>query len=381
MATNGMSYLPYSIERAEQFSSATPNASVCIRCQNRLDADEHMIAFDIEVLDEDGQLLQRMEKVQLVGHRSLTVKEKFPAFEPRILRTRRLNAATAGAMMRRRGLTLDTLVDAEERVAYDRLISQRRKGEWLAARVAMKTLVADWIRDFTGTPISPTELRIRKDERKAPYIVVDHETNFVMPAISITHSGGVSVAAIAPSRELHAIGIDLETVEARDDSFARNYFSTEELALAPELEPPALHAALWSVKESVSKALGIGLQARLEEIEVLTLKTAGMKLRATVELSGQAAEALERLGGSELTVEASLEAQTVFATATMRLDEEVNATADLPAFERPGERAHRDDVELAAVAALLIHRGLVMQASDGLGDDASESEDLSAWKR
>ena len=55
-------------------------------------------------------------------------------------------------------------------------------------------------------------------------------------------------------------------------------------------------------------------------------------------------------------------------------------TAELPQFKRPVEDNERAELELAAIAALLVHRGLVQQSA-GLGGDPSETEDLSAWKR
>ena len=383
MVKTQMSYLPYSVQRCDTFAHARPGAPVSVRVAVREDADEHMIAVDVDVLDEDGNPLQRLERLQMVGHRKLTEQENFDALAAAPVRLRRLSATEAELELGRRGISFDDLVDAEERKAYDRLISDRRRREWQAARVATKSLVADWLRDVRGIKIRPTDVRIRKDGHGAPYVELDQGFDVaVLPAISITHSSGTAVAALCASREEGSVGIDLETAERRDEAFARNYFSEEELGLGDGLEDVVLHAALWSIKEAVAKALGIGLQARLDEIEIIGLtRVSDRQMRADVKLSGQATEAADRVGGSRLSVQVTLDSNTVLSQAILPFDNNSRATTELPQFERPQtENSDRAPLEIAAIAALLVHRGLLRERATSL-DERSESEDLSAWKQ
>ena len=390
MVKQQMSYLPYSIDRAEQFGTANVDEQVCIRCRVRSDADEHMAAFDVEVLGQDGRLLQRMERVQLVGHRSLTEDERFGDLAPHRMRVRRLDPETAQSVLTTLGVTFDELVDAEERVAYDRLISTRRKGEWLAARVAVKTLVAEFIRDFSGTALSPADVRIRKDERKAPHIEIPGIDR--VPAISISHSGGLSIAALTCSADSTSIGLDLEEIEQRDDSFARNYFSEQELALGVIEDRSTLLAVLWTIKEAVSKALGVGLHARLEEFEVTSLVATDRGYRAEVSLKGLARDAYHTRGGLDLDVRAEVRGSAALATAVLYRDPNsgranMASTVEMEAVSRSEVEAttngsataegRRAQVEIAAIAALFKHRGLLPTKAPTSG---LLRTDLGSWK-
>ncbi len=381
-----MSYLPYSIDRAETFASARDDEQVVLRCTVRDDADEHMIAFDVEALGQDGRLLQRMERVQLVGHRKLTEEERFDQLAAHRLRTRRLTVREAEAVLDARNMTIANVADETERAAYDRLISERRKGEWLAARVALKSLVVEWLRDFRGVSIAPGDVRIRKDEKKAPYLEVDGQTD--LPGVTISHCAGSSICGINISPGRATAGLDLEAIEQRDESFARNYFSPSELRLDVGGDGATLLAALWSVKEAVSKALRIGLHARLEEFEVNSLRRDHDGWVADVTLKGMALDAYRSLGGTGLDVRVDIGENEVLATALLEVspgmkNKKMPTTVDSDAVARetksgpPAPRnAERAELELAAVAALLQERGLLKARERSM----TPRTHLPAWK-
>jgi phosphopantetheinyl transferase len=72
---------------------------------------------------------------------------------------------------------------------------------------------------------------------------------------------------MAPVR---ALGIDVETVEPREIDWCEDYFVTREMdaVRASGGLRDRVVATIWSAKESVVKALGVGLRMDLREIEV-----------------------------------------------------------------------------------------------------------------
>jgi 4'-phosphopantetheinyl transferase len=88
-------------------------------------------------------------------------------------------------------------------------------------------------------------------------------------SISLSHSGGAAICAVAPFGV--ALGCDLETIESRADAFVEDYFTPQEQFLvsrAVAAERPALVTLLWSAKESALKALHEGLRLDTRSVTV-----------------------------------------------------------------------------------------------------------------
>jgi 4'-phosphopantetheinyl transferase len=85
------------------------------------------------------------------------------------------------------------------------------------------------------------------------------------------------------------LGADLEKIEERHPAWYRDYFHPSELPV-PE---PSAATRLWTIKEALMKALGLGLTA-----DPLTIK-AGEK----IELYGKSLERYKELGSPAFTVE------------------------------------------------------------------------------
>jgi phosphopantetheinyl transferase len=83
-----------------------------------------------------------------------------------------------------------------------------------------------------------------------------------MPAISIAHSDGHAVALAGYCADGQRLGIDLERIRPRADSFLTIAFSDAELTLLQSVagsERDEWVTRLWCAKEAVAKALGKGL--------------------------------------------------------------------------------------------------------------------------
>jgi phosphopantetheinyl transferase len=74
--------------------------------------------------------------------------------------------------------------------------------------------------------------------------------------ISISHKDDVAVAIASDER---AVGIDVERIAPRDDSFAELCFTSEELRLVRDEPRDEGWTRLWSAKEAAAKAAGTGL--------------------------------------------------------------------------------------------------------------------------
>jgi 4'-phosphopantetheinyl transferase len=89
-------------------------------------------------------------------------------------------------------------------------------------------------------------------------------------AVSIAHSGGRGLAVVAAPGV--PFGADLETVEPRSPAFMEDFFLASERAWVgshPESARAAAATLVWSVKESVLKALRTGLREDTRAVETL----------------------------------------------------------------------------------------------------------------
>jgi len=157
------------------------------------------------------------------------------------------------------------------------LLPRRRK--WLLGRWAAKRLLGelvaeddDLVSGFLGKPDSNQDWRgqfsVLNDESGMPY--VDRQGSRLPLSLSISHRGDWGLAAVALSPGA-SIGADLETVEPRDPALVRQFFSESEadrVAKAHGADAERAVARIWSAKEAVLKAMGLGLRHDTRDIVV-----------------------------------------------------------------------------------------------------------------
>lgn len=136
---------------------------------------------------------------------------------------------------------------------YRQFTVEKRAKEWLAGRYAVKKLATD----FFTFPM--THMQIRNAKNGMPILQVEGGNHLT---ISITHSGEYAAAAIALADSL--IGVDIEKVEERPESWAKEYFTERELLV----NTPAFLTELWAKKEAILKLLQIGLTVPAKDIEI-----------------------------------------------------------------------------------------------------------------
>ena len=153
----------------------------------------------------------------------------------------------------------------EELRRADQLRDPLKRNCYLARR--------EWLREILGRylGISPEELKVSEGEHGKPYLL-DNATTHHQPHFNLSHSGSVTLLAIAADRE---VGIDLEQIRT-DASFsdvARLAFSRREqeklFALPDHLQRIAFYRC-WTRKEAYLKACGTGFSQHSSSFDVVS---------------------------------------------------------------------------------------------------------------
>lgn len=180
----------------------------------------------------------------------------------------------------------DSFLSSSESSYLQTLHAEKRKGDWLGGRFALKTLLAresGLLPVCSLPPVNPQvpqgaaaqacaapaemsaaalavlkQIDIVKLPSGAPQVFVGSVPD--ARSVSITHSGGWAAAAVSAPQTF--LGIDLEKIEKRSRAWAEEFFD-------PREKDPATDAHLtkvWTQKEAVVKLLGRGLSLNTREI-------------------------------------------------------------------------------------------------------------------
>ena len=142
----------------------------------------------------------------------------------------------------------------------------KRRNEWLLGRWASKRLVQS-LSPYKDYRLNEIEIHNAPDG--APYIL--HPGGAIPPTkLSISHSDQFALCVFAPCQDFR-IGADIEKVEPRSEGFIEDYFTAAEQEMIGLFPSPLRQTAVnlvWSMKESMLKALGVGLHWNTRKVEV-----------------------------------------------------------------------------------------------------------------
>lgn len=128
----------------------------------------------------------------------------------------------------------------------------------LATRAALRELLSE-----VAAHVPPSAWAFTRDENGKPILAAGQESLH----FSCSHTLWMSVVAV--SRQ--PVGVDIESAKLSiDDAFLTEYFAPAERAAVSAKtagERPAAYARLWTLKEAVTKMLGMGLAVQLSELE------------------------------------------------------------------------------------------------------------------
>ena len=136
-----------------------------------------------------------------------------------------------------------------------------RLGRWTAKRAVTTVL------GLPGDESSLRNVEVLADASGAPQLYIGRQPASV--SLSLSHRAGVAACALAESTT--ALGCDLELIEPRSDAFIGDYFNEKEQAVIAKgkgTECDRLVTVLWSAKESVLKALRLGLTADTRTVNI-----------------------------------------------------------------------------------------------------------------
>lgn len=165
-----------------------------------------------------------------------------------------------------------------ERTIYEGFRFEARRKSWLAGRFTAKSLVSK-VHDAI---YRPDQIEIRNDELGAPSAY--HAGQPLPGCLSISHAGDWAAAAYVLLKVQSPglrVGIDLEKITPRSDRFIQDYFTQNEVEMvsaadagSPTETPHSAERAtlIWSAKEALLKALGIGLRVDTRQVEVVGIE-------------------------------------------------------------------------------------------------------------
>jgi 4'-phosphopantetheinyl transferase len=174
----------------------------------------------------------------------------------------------------------DSALSALEREGLARCRTEKRRREFVAGRLAAHRALA------LLEPGLRAEVRAREAGPDSGRPLFWPERGL---ALSISHSAGLAVAAVARGG---ALGVDLEERVEAGEAFLEEAFAPGEhegyaAPCAGWMDPAT---AAWAMKEAVLKVWGVGLRAPLQKVAVrpvlLHADEGSVSLRVTLETQG-----------------------------------------------------------------------------------------------
>lgn len=146
----------------------------------------------------------------------------------------------------------------------------KRREEWLLGRWAAKSLARN-LPSYQN--LAACEIEVRSSPDGSPHVWLPGGDP-APDCLSISHSHQLALVAMALGPGIR-IGADLEKIEPRSHEFVEDYFTTAERGLVGSFPAEArdtVSTLIWSTKESMLKALQVGLRWDTRQVEVLRIQ-------------------------------------------------------------------------------------------------------------
>ena len=156
---------------------------------------------------------------------------------------------------------LDSLLLPDERVERDRHRLRRSREELLVSRAFLRVVLSRY------SAVPPRDWRFVRNERGRPEVAGPAGA----PALSfnLSHTRGLVAAIVTGGGE---VGVDIEPLDRREsfERIAERLFDPAEvraLRSLPEPDRPLRFLELWTLKEAILKARGVGLTVPFPRID------------------------------------------------------------------------------------------------------------------
>lgn len=264
---------PIGLEKMEIYCPTPPvGTRTPVRVEITRSEGKTLVA-NVEVQDGSGAVWMRIEgwrswkfrwerrlvDFRRLPHRFLLARAApAPGLEASIMAT--LNAEDLGSfdspMLARYCLSMEEMAAYQ---SHDKV--RQRQQQWLLGRIVAKDAARLWAAEQARETVRlhPASFSIEQDANGRPFIEA-LPTYDRPPHVSIAHCGSRAIA-LAHSEP---VGVDLERIAAREDSFVQTFTTPRERELLderPAAERDAWITRLWCAKEAVGKLLGVGVGA------------------------------------------------------------------------------------------------------------------------
>ena len=160
----------------------------------------------------------------------------------------------------------DQFLSEAEQTIFEKFRFDLRRSSFLAGRWVAKGL----IQKALSLENAFSEIAILNESSGKPYAVIDGER--LEGELSISHAGKWAAAVL--SLDGVQVGVDVELIAPRPKSFVADYFTSSEIELLkshPGNDDRDV-TLIWSAKEAVLKALGLGLRLDTRRVIVTSLE-------------------------------------------------------------------------------------------------------------
>ncbi len=158
------------------------------------------------------------------------------------------------------------LLSPDETERFSGMQFELRRNSFQLGRLAAKQLLQ--IHPACAA-VSPMAITVANRPSGVPYVVVAGKE--LPGCLSLSHREEIAVCAWVDTPGVR-VGIDLEVVESRSAIFTEDYFTTQEVQYVTSLRETERDAGItriWSAKEAVLKALGVGLRVDTRSVSIL----------------------------------------------------------------------------------------------------------------
>lgn len=171
----------------------------------------------------------------------------------------------------------------EERVQYRRFHFARDARDYAAAHALLRTTLSRY------SDRAPERWRFDKNANGKPLLI--DEGGF-RASFSLSHTRGMVACAVTADAD---VGVDVECVDRDVDTagIAARFFAPAETAHLVQLDSEARRDRffdLWTLKEALAKALGVGMALSLNRLAFAVDRDGGVRLSAPADVDPQAWE-------------------------------------------------------------------------------------------
>ena len=262
--TQGVMALPVGVERLDILSPAGSPAVGRLTFKGVAEdpaTGRRRFLFDAAVVDERNQLIIEAAGISMI---EIPGDARFPGRVAELL----THSHSLVASISDKDATAAGLTDLEYH-EYKAHRIEKRAQEWLAGRLALKTVAGRVLQKAAAGGASLGDIVIRQDELGKPLAELRNGNGPACCEVSLSHSNGLVAALASEGATFRGLGIDIEKIKPRTKPWIDDYFTDDEKkAAAASPDKWAYLTALWSLKEAALKALGIGLRIDLQDVNV-----------------------------------------------------------------------------------------------------------------